>query len=119
MADFLLWIITASGLSLFWVRFIDKRMYNPVIARCGTCQAKMYLHPRGKAAFVGLMAWLTLSYLTVWRFNPPFILGEAVLLVLAIPANIAANRTYHAYWRWRHPLRCDGGGHLKPAPTHV
>lgn len=89
---------------------------NPVIGRCSACEAKRYLWPGGRYGLVLYMSsWFVFCDLAVWRAGVSTLVGSLLVLAVALPYGTAVRRTYYAYWRWRHPLRC-GGGHLKPAP---
>lgn len=97
---------------------IRKRTYNPALLRCSACGAKMYrTQTTGWGGYLSYMTFQIIFWFCVWRLNPPFLIGIGMLLVLLVPLMMATDRTYHAYWRWRHPLRCDGGGHIVPAPS--
>lgn len=98
---------------------LNKRMPNPIRARCPACHSKMYLHPPGKWNIAVHAVWQVLCWLVVWRLNPPLLLGFSFVFVLAIPAMRAINRTYYAIWMYWHPLRCGEGGHPAPVPTNA
>jgi len=52
-------------------------------------------------------------------FDIPGAMGYLVVIPLTALVAIAEDRLYHAWWAWRHPVRCQGGGHAEPesSPT--
>lgn len=63
-----------------------------------------------------MVSWLVFCNFAVWDTGVSIAAGLPIVLVLAIPYNIATNRLYEHYWHWRHPLRCEKGGHAEPLP---
>jgi hypothetical protein len=98
---------------------ITNRMPNPIRARCPACASKLHLHPPGKWNLLVHVVWQAIAWAVVWRLNPPLMLGTAMVLVLAVPATHAINKTYYTIWMYWHPQRCGEGGHPVPVPTQT
>lgn len=94
-----------------------NRRPNRTIAICPACEEKYYIYVRGKWVFWEIFVWQIIAWATVWRLNPPYLLGVLLVFMLVIPTNVVFERLRFRYWFWRHPLRCQGGGHIAPAPT--
>lgn len=90
---------------------------NPILLKCSACGSKLHMRPVGWWRFLDLWAWQIGGWVLVWRLNPPFLIGCLLVLVLVFPWNMAKDRLWHAYWLRKHPLRCQGGGHIAPVPT--
>lgn len=110
------WFAIVIAFSLYGMHVNNSRP-NPVLLRCSACDSKLYVFPRGGWAFVHYFAWLTGSWLIVWRLNVPFLIGGALVLALVHPWRLAVERLTHTYWTWKHPIRCQGGGHIQPVPS--
>lgn len=86
---------------------------NPTVARCSACgsECKRYLPywPLWRCVLAQL-PWQAFAWLAVWRLRPSLTVGFSWVLVLALPYVWAERRVYHAWWAWRHPTRCGGGG---------
>jgi hypothetical protein len=93
-------------------------MLNPAVLRCSSCGAYMYsFHPKGwRFWWLQQILFQIVCWIVVWRINPPFVIGMPLVFVVGLAFVTALRRGYHTYWRWRHPIRCQGGGHLKPMP---
>lgn len=107
----------ANAVITFIMLPLARRFPNQVLMRCSACGAKLYSRPSTKRwAWLDMMAWCAMAWFTIWRHSFP--VGASVLLffVTMVAWNTAVNRLVHAYWVWRHPIRCQGGGHVAPLP---
>lgn len=93
-------------------------MGNLPVLRCSVCDAYMYrFRPKGwRWRLTEHILFQIVACITVWRINPPPIIGILLVFVIGLAFVTGFTRSYHAYWLWRHPIRCQGGGHLKPVP---
>lgn len=91
---------------------------NPTKAKCPACGDKMTERPSSFRWVLGdWILWAAFILLVFgWNTHIPFLPGLALFMTLAIAWNTARNRLYHSYWMWRHPLRCEKGGHVAPQP---
>jgi hypothetical protein len=96
-------------------------LVNPVMLRCPACSSELHKKvPRGsKLSAFAHFVWQMTCFVCVWRLNPNFFLGMALVLVLVVPYDAAETRLYHWAWTKWHPTRCQGGGEpeLAPEPT--
>ncbi len=90
---------------------------NPVVMRCSACESECRLH---WAAAFDLKDWRWWLDMAVWVFVviPATRIGRLPIgwaLVFLFPMSIALDtardRLYHAWFAWKHPTRCQGGGH--------
>lgn len=89
---------------------------NPVLAKCPACDAKMTRRPSGWRWVAGdWILWIVFLALAL-PTGIPLLVGIVLIFTLAAAWNTARDRLYHSYWKWRHPLRCETGGHASPAP---
>ena len=90
---------------------------NRILVVCGSCGAKMYQRARGLWYAGYWVMWMAFVLGVLAPIDPHASWGVALLigLVFSFPFNIAYGRLYHAYWLWRHPLRCEKGGHAEPS----
>lgn len=76
----------------------------------------------GRGAGVGYIVE-TAIILLLAHFFLPKAMSLALVVLIAIPlifaVDTACDRLYHAYWLWRHPARCGGGGHYAPAHSKL
>lgn len=70
----------------------------------------------GRSWWIDQAAWQAFCWAAVWRTAVAFGWGFLMIVVLSIPFGEASKRLYHTYWMWRHPLRCEKGGHAEPLP---
>lgn len=110
---------------LMWVMwfpvhvYVNRKTPNRPLIKCSACGSYLYQRPRAKRwIFADRTACSLLLWFTVWRYGPSLI-AIPLATILIIAWVLMTRRLIHAYWIWRHPLRCGEGGHLKPAPTPV
>lgn len=90
---------------------------NPMLIRCPACGSKLYSRPSTKRwAWVDTMVWCAMGWFIIWRHHFPVGYSVALFFVTLVAWNATVNRVVHAYWMWRHPVRCQGGGHVAPLP---
>lgn len=121
MTNFLIYMVGNAILCAILGPFLIKkaRTYNRVLLRCSACGAKLHTHPTTKRWWwIDMMAWVLVAWFTVWRSAPYVSFGITILFffVSLVVWGMAVKRLVHAYWMWRHPWRCQGGGHLDPVP---
>lgn len=88
---------------------------NRRVAKCPACGSVCWRSPRGWLWWADLVPWIVFCQLVVWAPHPPYLLGLVLVFALSMPWNAAVRRLYHGWWFRRHPLRCQGPGHLAPA----
>lgn len=87
---------------------------NPVVCRCSACEKPMHVEvPGWRLNALCFVVWMGFGLWLVQDW--PVVAMLVVIAPLSIVWRLAENRTYHAFWRWRHPLRCQGG-HAEPEP---
>lgn len=95
------------------------RLPNRMVFRCLTCGSKLYFRPSTyRWTFIDQMAWALVAWVVVFRFRYQLPPGTMITLtfVLLFAWAVVVRRTVRAYFLWRHPVRCQGGGHVKPVP---
>lgn len=116
MAGFIIYMLAAFVWGLAFGR-ITRRVPNLILIRCSTCGSRLYQRPSTKRwRCADTMAWAFVAWMVVWRHHFPHLVAIAFALVLLVAWMETVQRVVHAYWMWRHPLRCQGGGHFNPVP---
>jgi hypothetical protein len=95
---------------------ISIRPPNPTALKCPSCGAECKVYVSRRWWWGQLILWLVLGTAIGWSDVTPIPVGWALGLTMAIAWQVAADRLYHAYWYWRHPTRCGGGGGV-PEPA--
>jgi hypothetical protein len=120
ITGFLLYVAgsVAASLIYLWIRPVNK-LPNRVLIRCSSCGTKLYKYPHTKRwVFIDSMVWMLVAWVVVFRLYP-HISGPLMWLMIFILVFVwksAQRRLVHAYFMWRHPWRCQDGGHFAPAP---
>ena len=85
---------------------------GPVILKCSACGKELTRVPTG---------WEFTGLFTVWLVFITAAIGRAqgalwweLFFPIVIVYGIAERRARYAYFAWRHPTRCQGGGHIQP-----
>lgn len=113
---FIIYMLTVVVFGLVFPR-VPHKAPNYVLIHCTACGSKLYQRPSTKRwAFVDTLGWGLIAWFVVWQHHLPFFISFVFAVVLVFAWTIAVRRVVHAYWLWRHPLRCQGGGHLNPVP---
>lgn len=107
--------------SAFWaaltVRFLRGRVPNRILIRCSACGSKLYQRPTTyRWAIIDYMAWALVAWVVVFRHQLPLTIMIPLVLVLLVVWAVTVHRLVRTYFFWRHPIRCQGGGHAKPVP---
>lgn len=114
--DFAIYTIVCVVYAIMSIRFMRKRLPNRVLIQCLACGSKLYQYPSTyRWGFVDRMLWALVAWVVVFRHHPPLGIMIALVFVLMFTWAIVVCRIVHAYFVWRHPFRCQGGGHTKPA----
>lgn len=83
-------------------------------AVCPACHDRLRKRAGGRWKLIEFMLWMTFG---TWFLHGLHTDSVLILLVVAnvlnVPWDIADRRLYRSYWMWRHPLRCQHGGHAK------
>lgn len=116
MEDFLVFM-GGNAIIAIVLAVMSGTLPNPVLLRCSACGSKLYQRPSTKRwAWVDMMVWCLMAWLIIWRHNFPIGASIALFFVTLFAWSATVNRVVHAYWMWRHPIRCQGGGHVVPLP---
>lgn len=110
----MLWIALAIVTIIFLSRSKYAKAINRKMAKCPACESEL-------TKYAWAWYWLTLDWVLWFCFLAAtglINLHGATVWLIAIPLSIAwvtaRDRLYHHYWMWRHPLRCEKGGHAEP-----
>lgn len=119
MKDFLFYLFGNACVAWILSPWLIKRQPNRLLIKCSACGAKLYMNPTTKRWWwADMMAWVLVAWFTVWRAAPH--VSSVITLVMFFTSlfvwNMAVTRLVHAYFMWRHPIRCQGGGHFVPQP---
>lgn len=116
------WLIVLAIGFLVWPRMYrastDKRL-NPVLSKCSACGAECRRRVPGRLLILDFVLWCVFCF-TALNFTSRLSFGSSMLITLmfALVWSWASRRVYHAWFIWRHPTRCGGGGEPEPQPTH-
>lgn len=116
---FLMYMVLSIIFSVLFTWWADKKLPNPVLLRCSGCGSKLRLRLIGKWGVLERSIYALAIWLTILRLPLPLGITLVFVVIFVFAWGSAVDRLTHSYWTWRHPLRCDGGGHTKaiPQPT--
>lgn len=88
---------------------------NPTIVKCSACGAECKQRTYGWWRAGGFLAWAVFVFTGLaWTSRLSTIAGILVAIPFCVLFAIAERRLYHAWFAWRHPTRCHGGGLPEP-----
>lgn len=116
----MLLIAVIFGATFLFLRSKTAKKANPTLLRCSACKAEMTRHAWGTWWLVGEWS-LWIAFVTLTQLGQGLPTGYMILLaiVVSIAWVTARDRLYHSYWTWRHPVRCESGGHAQPEPERA
>ena len=86
-----------------------------ILKRCSACNKPLHQRLPGlKLNALSMVIWVLLANWMTKGIEGP--MGIMILVVAVFFYLSAERRIYHAIWYWRHPVRCQGGGHAAPLP---
>lgn len=106
----------------FLMAWVDAWLIKPALPNrwlilCASCGSKLWLRPKTKKGqFVDTYILFLVAWAVLFRLRLPELPNFALLMVLIFAEQSAKDRLMARYFLWRHPVRCQGGGHLSPAP---
>lgn len=113
---FLMYMVLSTIFAVFFTWVADKKLPNPILLRCSGCGSKLHMRPKGKWGVLERMIYAFAIWLAILRLDLPVGISIAFVVIFVFAWGSAVESLTHAYWTWRHPLRCDGGGHTKAVP---
>src|ERR1044071_1674995 len=91
---------------------------NQTILRCSACGSCLRQYWLRFSGWVAGLQWM--AYIGVLSVCNEFFFGDLpgmsfalFSLLFSYAFFLSVNRLYHAWWGWRHPVRCQGGGHVE------
>lgn len=117
---FAIYIFGNALAALIFVPFINRKFPNRLLLRCSACGSKLYQRPITRRwIFADSMAWALVAWIVIWRNPLPTGILITFFLILVLAWNSIVRHLVHAYWMWRHPFRCQDGGHVQPVPQSI
>lgn len=111
-------VATGSVALMIWLSNRPRwKAYNQALAKCPACGNKMTKYAWSRSwIVVDMVLWICLLATVGLLYIAMTPLNFVVIMTIGFFWNQGKTRLYHAYWMWRHPLRCEKGGHAAPVP---
>lgn len=117
MAAFVIYMVFSTIFAVFFTKLSDKRIPNPIRLRCSACGSNLHLRLKGGWSIFERIIYAVALWFVILQPKIPLWIGLSLLLPFVLAWGLAVKRLVESYWMWRHPLRCQGGGHFVPQPT--